>query len=193
MELARELRAEIAPAVGTLLPVAIEHCARAKESSVWMPCKELAPYLAATAPSARALDSILAYAGRDTAAAVAATKHAGCREAAGLSLLEMLLAAIREGGSSAEAAPKPSARAVVLPRTSDIGAAVVSLVTDASVVRGHCPPDIRTAGVDCFRALQTLDGTAAGAAYKQLEAKHPRALLDRLGKAAETASVDKTH
>ena len=135
-----------------------------------MPCKELAPYLAATAPSARALDSILAYAGRDTAAAVAATKHAGCREAAGLSLLEMLLAAIREGGSSAEAAPKPSARAVVLQRTSDIGAAVVSLVTDASVVRGHCPPDIRTAGVDCFRALQTLDGTAAGAAYKQLEA-----------------------
>ena len=176
-DLVREFGAELVSVAGSLLPVVLDHCSRAKESSVWMPCKELAPYLASSVPSARVLDAVLTRARKD--AAVAATQHAGCREAAGLSLLSLLHAAVREGNAP-PGAPQLS-RAQVLPRASEIGAAVFALVTDTSVVRGHCPPDIRTAGIDCHAALRSLDEAAAAAVYAKVEKEHPKALLERLG------------
>ena len=171
-----EFGAEFASVAGSLMPVVLDHCSRAKESSVWMPCKELAPYLAGTLPSAKAVDAILARTRKD--AATGASQHAGCREAAGLSLLEMLHAAIREGNAP-PAVPQPL-RALVLPRAAEVGAAIYALVTDASVVRGHCPPDIRTVGIDCHAALRSLDEAAAAAVYAQVKKEQPKALLDRL-------------
>jgi hypothetical protein len=148
---------DFAPVVGGILRVIVAHCARAKESSVWIPCSKLAPAIVYKAPSAKALAVLLTSAVRSEA-----NKHAGCREAAGRSLERML--------------DSPAARPFVLPKLDEVGQVVVSLLTDTAKLERSAPkstPDVRQAGVACYRALRTLDEATANVVHEATLEKHP--------------------
>ena len=117
--LAGEFTTDLAGVVSAVMEVIILHCSRAKESSVWIPCKKAAPIIAVKAPSNELL---LALMDCVVNKASEVNKYAGCREAAGLALSALLNSAVRG----------EIAKGIVMPNVDAIADAIVALLIDAT-------------------------------------------------------------
>jgi len=161
--LAGEFTTDLAGVVSAVMEVIILHCSRAKESSVWIPCKKAAPIIAVKAPSNELL---LALMDCVVNKASEVNKYAGCREAAGLALSALLNSAVRG----------EIAKGIVMPNVDAIADAIVALLIDATKPKQGAlasKPDIHEAGVACYEWLRMLDQPAAQKVYSEIEAVSP--------------------